>query len=507
MKSRIRSVLVIITLLMASLSLVSAQDSVPRINLTFDQALEMTRQNSHVLKQSQYHVNEKEQAAKAARNLFLPKVGIIADYSIMSDPLTLDLTPVKNAITPLYSTLANYGTFSGLTSGGVTLSDQLSTTYIRKALGSGLTDLEKANWNEMIQERRFAVIAATAQWPIFTGGKIWAANKAANIEKNEAGEVSRQKEGELQSELVERYFGLCLAKQAVKVRKEVFDGMENHLHDAEKMQKDGFIANAEVLQAKLYHSQADRELKKAKRNVGIINEALVNTLALENDTIIEPSTELFYLDSIEPVENFKSLAIDKNPLFQQVESKRLLAEQNYKVQLAEYFPTVALQGSYNLWDYQLSTYIPNWTVGVGLKWTIFDGTTRYRKMREASFKSNQVDEAKQKTKSDVETAIYKLYNELNIYREQLLELETAQSFADEYLRVREKAFHEQMSNSTEVVDARLALAQVRIERLQAMYGYDLTLARLLQYAGVPEEFSTYRQRNTAKTESAINPIK
>ena len=80
------------------------------------------------------------------------------------------------------------------------------------------------------------------------------------------------------------------------------------------------------------------------------------------------------------------------------------------------------------------------------------------------------------------------------------------TFAEEYLRVREKAFHEEMSNSTEVVDARLALTQVRIERLQAMYGYDLTLAKLLQFSGIPGEFSAYRQKQEAKTES-YKPIK
>ncbi|MDP4228242.1 MAG: hypothetical protein Q8910_17955, partial [Bacteroidota bacterium] len=64
-----------------------------------------------------------------------------------------------------------------------------------------------------------------------------------------------------------------------------------------------------------------------------------------------------------------------------------------------------------------------------------------------------------------------------------------------------KAFHDEMSNSTEVVDARLALSQVRIERLQAMYGYDTTLSKLLQLSGNPDEFTIYQQRNDAKFEN------
>jgi len=299
---------------------------------------------------------------------------------------------------------------------------------------------------------------------------------------------------------VERYFGLCLANQALNVRQDVYNGMQRHLSDAEKMQKDGFIANAEVLQAKLYHAQADRELKKARRTAEILNEALLNTLALESDTVIEPVTSLFFLDSIEAPEYFLALALQKNPQLLQVEGKKKLAAQNYKVQQADYFPTVAVQGMYDIANKDLSPYAPEWMVGVGMKWTLFDGASRSRKVKAASFKEDQVNEIQEKAQTDIETQLFKLHHELNIYVEQLEALNSALTFANEYLRIREKAFHEEMSNATEVVDARMALAQVRIERLQAMYGYDLTLARLLQYAGIPEEFQSYRQRPNAVME-------
>ena len=58
-----------------------------------------------------------------------------------------------------------------------------------------------------------------------------------------------------------------------------------------------------------------------------------------------------------------------------------------------------------------------------------------------------------------------------------------------------------MTNSTQVIDAKLALAQVRTERLQAMYNFDLTLARLLEYAGIPEDFPAYSKRNGVQSEN------
>ena len=475
--------------------------------LTFDQTLEITRQNSHVMKQMEYLLNEKKQENIAAKGYYLPKVGITASYMLLSDNLHLDLTPVKNAITPIYGALGNYGVFSGVPNPDPAtnkvmpiLPDNISTQVVRQNFTDGLAQLEAANWDETIQKKEFGTVAATFQWPLYAGGKIRAANAVTAIESKEAVEQARQKDAELISELVERYFGLCLAQQALYVRTDVLNGMQKHLDDALKMERQGLIANAEVLHARVYHAEAEREVNKAQRTLNILNDALLNSMAIDTFIEIKPVSSLFYLDSIKPVKYFIDLASKNSPLIKQVDAKKELSLQNYKVQVSEFLPTVALQGMYDIANKDLSPYMPDWTVGIGLKWNLFDGELRYKKIRAASFKAQQVDEYKAKATSDLNTIVNKLYQELEMNREQLSELEISMQFAEEYLKVREKAFYQDMSNSAEVMDARLALAKVSIERLQTMYNYDLTLARLLQYCGIPDQFNAYRTKNDVKTE-------
>jgi len=465
--------------------------------LSFDQAVDIALRNSHNMKQVDFLKKENQEETKAAKALRLPNVGITAGYFLMSDDIHLDLSPVRDAITPLYSTLSNYGSFSGVGN----LSDAASTQVVRGQLKQGLQQVQTAEWDQTIQKKAFGTIAATAVLPIYTGGKINAANKAAGIKEKEAEELLQQKRGELMSELAERYFGLCLAQQAVKVRQDVLNGMQNHLNDAIKVEKQGLIAHADVLNAQVYHAQAERELNKAKHTAFIINQALVNTLAISENANIIPANELFYLDSIEPVNYFKSNALKNNPLLQQVQTKKELSIEGYNAEKSNRLPTVALQGTYNLANIDLSPYLPTWMVGVGAKWTLFDGASRDKKIKAASYKTDQVKEVQQKAQSDIATVIDKLYNELEMYREQLAELTTAKKYAEEYLRVREKAFHEEMTNATDVVDARLALSKVRIERLEAMYGFDKTLSQMLQYAGIPEQFSFYQNKPAVITES------
>jgi outer membrane protein TolC len=476
---------------------IAAQSIPPDGLLSFDQATDIALRNSHSIKQAAFLKKENQEETKAAKGLRSPNIGLTAGYFLLSDDIHLDLTPVKNAITPLYSALSNYGNFSGVAN----YPDAVSTQLVRGQLQQGLATIEKTSWDEMIQKKAFGLVSANAMWPIYTGGKINAANAAAGIKEKEADEVMRQKSGELMSELAERYFGLCLAQQAVKVRQEVFDGVDKHLNDALKIEKQGLIAHAEVLNAQVHHAEAARELSKAKHTAEILNEALKNTLALSDATNIHPATELFYLDMIEPVDYFKTMAHSNNPLLQQVQTKKELSIEGYKAELSNRYPSIAMQGSYNILDNNYSPYLPKWMVGVGAKWTLFDGASRDKKIKAASFKTDQVKEAEKKAGDDISTVIDKLYKELQMYHEQLQELATAHQFADEYLRVREKAFLEEMSNETEVVDARLALSKVKIERLEAMYGYDKTLAQLLQYAGIPEQFSAYQKKPGVITES------
>ncbi|MEG0498485.1 MAG: TolC family protein, partial [Alistipes sp.] len=64
--------------------------------------------------------------------------------------------------------------------------------------------------------------------------------------------------------------------------------------------------------------------------------------------------------------------------------------------------------------------------------------------------------------------------------------------------VKNAAFLEGMSSSSDLIDAELNLAKVKTERMQAAYNYDLLLAQLLEAAGISDEFLAYTRRIDAQ---------
>jgi outer membrane protein TolC len=479
----------------------SAQKTTPELNgLSFDQALRFAMENNFGIKQSNHLINQKEKEQQAAKGLYLPKISLSATYAFMQESIELDMTPVKDAITPLYETLGNYGQFSGVANPDPNtadllpiLPDDLSTQAVRGSLLEGLDKINSTSWITTIQEKQFGTVNANFAMPIYTGGKINAANRAAKIEVDEAHEQLNLKQADLYCEIVERYYGLVLANHALDVRQEVFETMKAHMEDAQKLKEQGMIADAEYLHAKVYFSEAERELKKSRRSIETVNNALLTTLSIDSAIQVIPVSQLFYTPNIESIDYFYQQAQNQSIHLKLVAHKKELAKQGTQVEKANYFPAIAAMGTYTLAEKDLSAYVPDYMVGVGLTWNIFDGASRLRKTQAAKFRENQAADYFNQTELNIDMAINKYYQELMMQEEQLQDLKSAYQFANEYFRVREKAFAEGMATTTEVSDASLALAKVKIEKLQAMYAYDVALSKLLYYTGITNQFNQYAQ--------------
>ncbi|PIF05334.1 MAG: hypothetical protein CSA36_07375 [Draconibacterium sp.] len=468
-------------------------------SITYEDALKICLENNLGIKAGQSHIKAKEKEMKAQRGLFLPRVSLFANYTMISDDITIDMNPIKESIMPLYSALSEYGNFSDVPNPDPatntimpTFNDDISTMLVRQNLADGLKKIEASDWNKMVQKKNFGSLNANFLLPLYAGGKVRAGNKAASIYHKEAINEQDVLVSELSSTLVERYFGLVLAREALKVRQEVFQTMEKHLSDAQKMKDEGVIPNADFLHIKVYYSEAQRERKKAERTIDIAEEGLSNLLSNQEETTFLPISNLFINDDLPSLDVFLAEAKTNSLLLKKVDFKKQLLKTKHGVELKSYLPTVAVSGTYRLAEKDISEMMPKYFVGVGVQWNIFDGATRFKKLQSSKLESERIDLTYQKVESDINAIIIKLYNEAKMYIEEFEDLKTAEAFAEEYYRVRQKAFLQGISTTSEVSDANLAKAKVRIERLQAMYHYDSALAKLLYYTGKPEAFKDYQ---------------
>ena len=91
----------------------------------------------------------------------------------------------------------------------------------------------------------------------------------------------------------------------------------------------------------------------------------------------------------------------------------------------------------------------------------------------------------------------KTYLEAQQAQEEVQGLASSVQLAQENLKLREKAFSQGLSTSTDVVDAQLYLASVQTQKSAASFNYLISLSKLLALSDEMNAFSQY-QHNAIK---------
>ena len=449
--------------------------------LSLEEALEMTLSDNPAIRAAEFNRRAAQQERRAAIGLRMPQIGITGSYAYLGKDIEIDLNNMKAPVQNL--------------AGQILQSGMIPSDYI-PSISQMLSGAMAASWALPLQDRSLGFVGGDVTVPLWMGGKINAANRAARINEQTARSQGIQQRNALVSELVERYYGLALARQVVVVRQQVVDGVRKHLEDAAALEAQGMISRSEKLYVEFKMSEAERDLQNAQSQVETIAAAPNRTIGQTDD--YQPVTAMFILERIEPLDHFRTLAAERNPLLDQVDQKRRLAYEGVRAQRSSFLPQVVAMGGMSFYDYQVSKVLPRWAVGVGVNFKLFDGLNREYKYSAAKQTVRRVEALQDKAGNDISVLVEKLYNQMENYRTQMASIEASLAFAEEYLKTKNAAFLEGMSSSTDLIDAELNLAKVKTERIEAAYRYDVSLAQLLEAAGISDEFTAYMRRQDAR---------
>ena len=424
--------------------------------LSFRDALAAVRQHNQQLRAAEAQVDRARASRAAERGLYFPSVSASGLYAHMNDRLFVDL----NGLRPLLSSL----------NPAVPI-PPLQATVLRN-------DPYKAS--------------VTARWTVFAGGGILAANRAAQAGVVVAEQERRGTEQGVTTELVDRYFKRRLAADVLEVRRQALETFTRHLDDARRLKAAGQIARTDELRAEVAHAEADRELKKAGRDVDLASVALRSTLGNEVDAM--PTTPLSLITGLEPRTTFAAAGESGNATIGRLAALREQARQGVRSARAELLPSISVFGTHELFEGRLnSTTDPKWIVGVG-------GFGRVNRLRSARHLEEAAGFEHQRAKDDVATLVQQRYDEYESALEQYQSLQTTVALAQESLRSERKAYEAAVGTSLDVIDAELSLSRAQVDRLNALYDLDLGLARLLEASGQSDRFLEYLDRATPAEE-------
>lgn len=354
-----------------------------------------------------------------------------------------------------------------------------------KSLELGPLNATTADW-------RFRPIASLAL-PIYTGGRIPAAQQASAASLRQA-EAERDMVSQTVSvQLVQTYFGLELAVKAANVRAEALAGLQAHLDHTVALERQGFATKAQRLQATVSRDQAARERQKALADLETAREALANLLHTED--LVVPTTGLFVICTpLASVDEFKREALAHHPQLAQLTAVQDEVAQAVRARKAELQPHAYAFSQYDLYKQDALLTESNWAFGIGLQYLVFTGNGRRERLTAARDQYEQAGATIRDVRQRLETAVVKAWNELETARLTFLLLESSLASAEENVRLQDLSFREGQATSLDVIDARLGLARAKIERSQSAYQFELALAQLLELSGQAARYTEYIRR-------------
>ena len=433
-------------------------------SLSFPEALERMRGANQKLKGMEKQTEASYYGEKNYKGLYLPQLSLNASYAHLSDPLSLSFDKYKQ---PIQAHLGQMGSTIP-----APMRPMLAPVFTQ--MMGRLQPLFAQEWRYQFQEQDIWKVSADLRWVLFAGGKVRVGNKVGQLNHEIAKVESQKTENMLISELAERYFQVQLAQQALQVRQKALQTAEQHYSNAQKLEKNGMVAPVETMQAKKAVTDAQREVLACQKDIELAQTALFGVIGEETNALVTLSSPLFEVAPLQRLDYYQVQAKQNYPAIVQAHLKKQLTEQNIKAQQAAYLPDVALIGKKYLWSKNLPLTEPdNWVVGVGLQWNIFNGFSDKNKIAQAKAQREGVELLTAQAEKDVQTLVKKHYTEIEKQREQLQSLQESLEFARELVRVRNQAFSEGLSSSTDVADANLYLASIEIKCYQALFEMDI----------------------------------
>lgn len=457
--------------------------AVAQQNMSFSKAMNVMFENNSMVKSEQYNVDMAYNELRATRGLALPKIDLIGGYTLMQSDIDMDLGGSKGVITESLKDAINQGVTNGIIS-----------SDLASLLTQGLSPITSMDWRYTLQKRSFGVVGATLTLPIYMGGRINIANRAARIALSAASYSLDATKSMLLTELVERYYGVVVARSACAVRQDVVDAIKRHLVDAEAMEEEGIVAHSVVVYAQYKLAEAERDLHDAINKVKVAEAALNTTVGIEQS--INPIDRIFICNNIHNIDYYTDMAIALNPILCELRHGKQLSEEGVKLARAAMLPEIAAMGAGAIYSYQLSNMIPRWSIGVGVRIPLFDGLGKEYRYIASKSGVKSVKEEVENAQSNIILLVEKEYYNLENTMSNISATRRAIDFAESYYNSALEGFREGVVSSADLMDACTELAATKVEYLNAAYENTLTLARLLEASGLSDTFIQYVEQGT-----------
>ena len=329
------------------------------------------------------------------------------------------------------------------------------------------------------------------QWPIYTGGRADALERAARAERSAIGKDVEAARADLRLEITRAYWAAVTAGETETVVRRSLEAVEGHVNDARARLAQGLVPPNDVASAEAQASHQRLLALEAANQRGIAEADLARLTGRDSVSVstFVPAADASDPPAATPVAVLIAQALKGRSERQALEERAASAEARAAAVTAGGRPQVGIGGGY---DYarpnprifpRIADWRRSWDASVNVSWTLWDGGRRAAEHGEAAanaaaLRTRVVDFDRQVT---FEVRARSL--ELQSSRESVRAAADGIRAATEAERVVNERYRAGVVTSTEVLDALVARLQAELDRSRAVAAVRLAEARLERAVG------------------------
>jgi outer membrane protein TolC len=309
--------------------------------------------------------------------------------------------------------------------------------------------------------------------PVFNGIRI--AEYYNRIQQENVKSV----ETKIKTDVKKSFFNVLLLKEVINLNQQSIDNAQENLRVVEARYRAGVALEYDFIRAKVKVETLKPQLIQSENNLEIAKQFLKNNIGLKDDKEIDVIGNLTY-DSLEVWGSTDELIrkiSTNNVAIRQLKLSKKINEQLVDVDYANYLPKFFIFGQWSsqanendgrsLTGYRFYNSI---VAGVGLNWNLnlFSNSYKEEQSKIEVLKSEeQIIKTKELLKTQTYSVLLKIEDAKNRIRSQEELVSTAQRGYD----LATISYKSGVLNQIDVVDAELALSQVKLAYIQAIYDY------------------------------------
>lgn len=221
----------------------------------------------------------------------------------------------------------------------------------------------------------------------------------------------------------------------------------------------------------------------------IINYQLVLTLALPENTVIQPVTSVLDTDfSLVEENNLMNMALENRSELKIASKEKEIASKDVRLAKSDYYPSIAIFAN-NHYDGPIMIEVPvinnnfdYWMVGVGINYNLSSLYKTPRKVKLAESAMNLATEKEELQLENARNAVYSAYTKYKESYEKLSVHETSLTLAEENYRIINNRYLNDLVLITEMLDASTTKLNAELEvvnaRIDIVYRYYALLREL-----------------------------